>query len=108
MAETPLTYEQLQERIARRAWLDPAFAEELMADPKGTFEKFIGHPLPERLKVYAHYVTERELHFVLPRRETMDASGSPDDGAERGADGSATSGPPSLVWTPDGFTRVRS
>ena len=58
-----LTLAELQAKIAKHAWEDPAFEAEFMTDPKATFEKYTGRPLPDALSVRAHYNTPTELHY---------------------------------------------
>ena len=68
MSDLVLTTADLQARIARKMWADPAFEAEFMADPKAAFEKYLERKLPADLKIHAHYNTANELHFVVPKR----------------------------------------
>jgi len=87
MAEQTLTLSQIQEKLARRAWENPEFEAEFMADPKGTFEKYTGQKLPPELKIHAHYNSPDEIHFVLPRRPEHVADELTDEDLERVAGG---------------------
>ena len=58
----------LQAKIAKKIWTDPAFEAEFMTDPKAAFERYRGEELPAELKIHAHYNTASELHFVIPKR----------------------------------------
>jgi len=87
MAGEAMTLSELQEKIAKRAWEDPAFEAEFMADPKATFEKYTGRPLPEEVKIFAHYNSPSEIHFVLPRRTESIGDELSDEDLERVAGG---------------------
>ena len=87
MPDEMLTLPELQARIARRAWENPEFEAEFMADPKATFEKYTGQELPESVKIFAHYNSADEVHFVLPKREQHAGDELTDDDLERVAGG---------------------
>lgn len=87
MTGQALTFRELQEKIATRAWEDPAFEAEFVADPKGTFEKYTGRPLPADLRILAHYNTPNEIHFVIPRPPESAGDELTDEDLERVAGG---------------------
>lgn len=87
MAGESMTLSELESKIAKRAWQDPAFEAEFMADPKGTFEKFLQQKLPEELSIHAHYNTPNEIHFVIPRRKALPSDELTDEDLERVAGG---------------------
>lgn len=87
MAGESMTLSALQEKIAKRAWEDPAFEAEFMADPKATFEKYTGRKIPDDLKIFAHYNTPNEIHFVIPRRPETTGDELTDEDLERVAGG---------------------
>ena len=58
--------QQLEVHLARRAKADPAFRENLLADPKRTIEAEIGMRFPEALRVTVHEEKVNHLHVVLP------------------------------------------
>jgi len=89
MAGETMTLRDLQEKIATRAWEDPAFEAEFMADPMATFEKYTGRPLPEGVKIFAHYNSVTEIHFVLPRRPETTGDELSDEDLEGVAGGEA-------------------
>lgn len=67
MAEA-MTYREMSDAISVQAMKDEGFRDELLADPKGTFEKYSGQAMPENVEVYVHENSETATHFVLPPR----------------------------------------
>jgi hypothetical protein len=53
-------------RLIAKAWKEPAFREELVKDPRGTFEKYTTGKLPEQLKIYIHEEDANTLHLTVP------------------------------------------
>jgi hypothetical protein len=62
----PTGRQQLEARIVRRAWSDPAFRELLLSDPRAAVSDELGAEVPEGLRI--EVVEERSdlLCIVLP------------------------------------------
>jgi hypothetical protein len=56
----------LETRLIEKAWKDPAFKKEVVSDPKGMFEKYLGKKLPPELKIVVHEEDAHTLHFSIP------------------------------------------
>ncbi len=63
----------IEERVVRRAWSDPAYKARLLADPKSALEEVLGVELPARLEVQVVQERPDMLCIVLP----VDVSGIP-------------------------------
>lgn len=59
-----ITYKELSDAISVQALKDPNFRKELVGNPAGTFEKYSGQHMDQ--KVFVHENSASELHFVLP------------------------------------------
>lgn len=63
-----LSRQEMETLIVERAWKDPAFHDEFVADPKATIEKYSGQKLPAEVKMVAHAEDDRTVHFVIPQK----------------------------------------
>jgi hypothetical protein len=65
-ADFPTRREEIERRVVRRAWADPAYRDWLRDDPRAALEDELGISLPSRLHVTL--VEERSDHLciVLP------------------------------------------
>ena len=59
--------EQFYEKVIAKCWANPAFKQQLLADPAGTL-KAEGLELPEGLKVSAVENNAEQFTFVIPAR----------------------------------------
>ena len=60
-------------RLIEKCWKDPDFKKEVVADPKGLFEKYTGQKLPENVKIFIHEEDANTLHFSIPPAPTNSA-----------------------------------
>ena len=61
-----------EKQIVLKAWKDPAFREELLKDPKGTFQKELhaidpGFELPANMNVHVVEEDADNLYLVIPQ-----------------------------------------
>ena len=63
-----LSWQETEKLIVERAWKDPAFHDEFVADPKATIEKYSGQKLPAEAKILAHAEDDTTIHFVIPKK----------------------------------------
>jgi hypothetical protein len=61
-----ISFRDAEGLIAARAMKDPAFRQEFLGNPKATIEKYSGQKMPADVKVFAHEITAKEVHFVIP------------------------------------------
>ena len=64
-ASPAITKHDLETRLIEKCWKDPEFRRQVLADPKGTFEKQLGR-LPADLKILIHEDSANTLNFTLP------------------------------------------
>lgn len=57
---------QVDEMIARALADDPAFRDQLLADPKATLSALVGMPLPDAVSVEVHEESLTSIHIVVP------------------------------------------
>ena len=62
-ADFPSRREDIERRVVRRAWADPAFLERLRDDPRAALEEELGFALPARMRITV--VEERPDHLCL-------------------------------------------
>ncbi len=72
-SHVPTQRHNIEQRVVRRAWSDPAFRARLLENPKAALEELLGVTLPERLNVRVAEERPDELCIVLP----VDTSGIP-------------------------------
>lgn len=61
---------EMETLIIERAWKDPAFKKEFVADPKGTIEKYSGQKLPDAIKIVVHEEDRNTMHLAIPPSPT--------------------------------------
>jgi hypothetical protein len=52
--------------LIEKAWKDPEFKRQVVADPKGMLETHLGRKLPSNLTITIHEEDSQTLHFTLP------------------------------------------
>jgi hypothetical protein len=62
-AEFPTRRAEIERRVVRRAWADPAYRERLRENPRAALEEELGVSLPSRLQVTL--VEERSDHMCI-------------------------------------------
>jgi hypothetical protein len=67
-AEPTLTRHDLEAKIVKRSWTDEAFRKEFIADPAGTFVKYMQVPAADLPKILIHEEPAGSWHIVLPLR----------------------------------------
>lgn len=65
-AAEPLTKRVLENSLIEKCWKDPKFREDVLKDPKGMFEAYIGKSLPPDFKVVIHEEDANTLHLAIP------------------------------------------
>jgi hypothetical protein len=63
-----LTRHDLEAKIVRHSWQDEAFRKEFIADPTGTFVRYLEIPAEGMPKVVVHQEQPDSWHIVLPAR----------------------------------------
>lgn len=56
----------LTNQLIHRAWQDPSFKEQLLANPKKAIQEALGVILPEHIRVTALEEKSDEFYLVLP------------------------------------------
>lgn len=62
---TPMTRQEIEEKIIARAWQDESFKQKLLSSPRAAFEKE-GIDLPSSIDINVVEETPTTLYFVLP------------------------------------------
>ncbi len=57
---------QLRTALIEKCWKDPEFKAQVIADPKGMYEKATGRKLPGNIKIFIHEENPDTLHFSIP------------------------------------------
>jgi hypothetical protein len=87
MAAGPaITKHALETSLIERCWKDSEFRNEVLKDPKGMLEAFLGRSLPPDFNVIVHEEDAKTLHFALPPAP-VNASELSDEDLERVAGG---------------------
>jgi hypothetical protein len=60
-------YAETQFNLVARAWSDPAFKAQLLADPSATLAA-VGSPVPSGIRVKVVENTDQLVHLILPPR----------------------------------------
>jgi hypothetical protein len=68
MAEQGLTRHDLEAKIVKHSWEDEGFRAELVADPAGTFVKYLEVPAASLPKIVIHQEEPGSWHIVLPAK----------------------------------------
>src|ERR1044071_2763112 len=61
-----VTRRDLETRLIEKCWKDPEFQKEVVADPRGTFERHFGQQLPDEVNIKIHVEDPNTLHFAIP------------------------------------------
>jgi Nitrile hydratase, alpha chain len=85
-AAPAITKHTLESNLIEKCWKDPEFRREVLKDPKGMLEAFLGKTLPTNLQVIIHEEDEKTLHFAIPPPPT-NATELSDEELERVAGG---------------------
>ena len=65
-AAEPLTKRVLENSLIEKCWKDQKFREDVLKDPKGMFEAYLGKSLPPDFKVIIHEEDANTLHLAIP------------------------------------------
>jgi hypothetical protein len=76
---TPLTRHDLEVKLVRHCWTDEEFRKEFIADPAGTFVKYLQVPAANLPKITVHQEEAGSWHIVLPSKPSNAAELSEDD-----------------------------
>jgi hypothetical protein len=63
-----LTRHDLEAKIVRHSWEDKGFRKEFIANPAGTFVKYLNVPAASLPKIVVHQEAAGSWHIVLPAR----------------------------------------
>lgn len=61
---------ELQSRLIQKVWKDAEFRNQIVLDPKGTFENYLGRSLPDDVRIFVHEEDSNTIHFSIPARPT--------------------------------------
>lgn len=61
-----MSVESLKVQIIQKAWEDPAFKEQLLADPKAALQQAFGIEVPEAITLKVVAETPTEYVLVIP------------------------------------------
>lgn len=66
--------EVLRTKVIEKAWADPAFRQQLLADPKAALKAAFGISVPENIVINAVEESANQLYLVIPPNpaEVMD------------------------------------
>lgn len=70
---TAASIAEVQQAIAARTIKDPAFRDELLANPKATIEKYSGQKLPAEARVVVNQQGPNDLYLTIPDRKAFEA-----------------------------------
>lgn len=59
--------QQAEAQLIARAQQDPAFRQELIADPKAVFARELGVTLPDSIRIEVLEETPAQVYLILPR-----------------------------------------
>jgi hypothetical protein len=96
-----MTRHDLEARIVQRSWEDKEFRQEFLADPAGSFSKYLQVPASSLPKIEVHEETTSTWHIVLPAKAAPVMALSDTD-LERVAGGITT--PTAVVVATIGFS----
>jgi len=89
---------QLRTALIEKCWKDPKFKTQVIADPKGMYEKATGKKLPDNVKIFIHEEDAHTLHFSIPPAP-QNSSELSDEELERVAGGTEVVASISLVMS---------
>jgi hypothetical protein len=61
---------ELESQLIRKAWKDAEFRSQIVLDPKGTFENYLGRSLPDEVRIFVHEEDSNTIHFSIPETPT--------------------------------------
>lgn len=61
-----MSIESLKVQIIKKAWEDPAFKQQLLADPKAALQQAFGIEVPQGIELKAVAETASEYVLVIP------------------------------------------
>src|SRR5438093_500681 len=68
MSQMRRTRRDLEVQLIERAWRDPSFRRELLADARAVIERELQTHLPDRIEIRVVEETPERLYLVLPVR----------------------------------------
>jgi hypothetical protein len=83
MGSQAITRHDLEARIVQRSWEDKGFRQEFLADPAGSFSKYLQVPVGSLPKIAVHEEMAGSWHIVLPAKPSS-AGGSLRGGSRKG------------------------
>jgi hypothetical protein len=57
---------ELETLLIRKAWKDSEFRNQIVLDPKGAVEKYLGRRLPGEVRIFVHEEDLNNIHFSIP------------------------------------------
>jgi len=57
---------ELETALIKKCWQDPVFQKEVVADPKGMWEKATSQKLPDNVKIFIHEEDHNTIHLSIP------------------------------------------
>ena len=97
MLSSPNSRLEIESRLIAKAWTDPDFKGNLLADPRKTLEGELGASLPADLRVDVVEESSHRLYLLLPAKPPgADALSSEELIALASGDGTNPFAPPSL------------
>jgi hypothetical protein len=52
--------------LIQKCWKDAAFRKEVVSNPKGMLERYVGQKLPEQVQIFIHEEDVNTLHLSIP------------------------------------------
>ena len=65
------TADEIRKHLVEKADGDVSFRDDLVKDPRGTFEKEIGVEIPENVSIHVHQENDTDFHIVLPSEDKL-------------------------------------
>jgi hypothetical protein len=66
MASAATARLDLETALIKKCWQDSTFQKEVVADPKGTWEKATSQKLPDNVKIFVHVEDQNTVHLSIP------------------------------------------
>jgi hypothetical protein len=66
MEAQAMTRRDLETALIEKCWKDPEFKKQLLSDPKGMLERYMGQKLPAQVKIFVHEDDANALHLSIP------------------------------------------
>src|SRR5271170_964036 len=89
MNEQAMSRHDLEARIVQRSWKDEGFRKEFLADPTGSFSRYLQVPAASLPRITVHQEEPGSWHIVLPEKRANTSELSEQD-LERIAGGSGS------------------